>query len=142
MPPTRDGRHDTIPAPVTAPLWQPSPEQVERSNLTAFMRSVEADWGASVPDYPSLHRWSLEEPERFWCSLWDFADVRAQRRGERVLEDAGRIFREGRPDDPHPDAGQALRIEVVGCDVEVMFLEHTDSSDEEGVSSDCVEDQE
>jgi acetoacetyl-CoA synthetase len=76
---------------VAEPLWQPSPERIERSNLTAFARAVEARWGVGGADYAALHRWSVEHREPFWSAVWDFADVRAQRRGERVLLDGDRM---------------------------------------------------
>ena len=57
------------------PLWQPSPEQVETASLTAFMRRAEAQAGAPLRDYASLHRWSIESPERFWPLVWSFCNV-------------------------------------------------------------------
>jgi acetoacetyl-CoA synthetase len=57
------------------PLWAPSPDRVANSRLTAFMRSAEARWNRSLPDYSTLHRWSIDHPEEFWRSLWDFAEV-------------------------------------------------------------------
>lgn len=68
------------------PLWRPSAERIANSNMTAFMEKVEADWGARVPDYVSLHRFSIEEMEKFWVTLWDFCGVIAETRGNVVLE--------------------------------------------------------
>ncbi|MDX1653688.1 MAG: acetoacetate--CoA ligase [Candidatus Competibacteraceae bacterium] len=67
-------------------LWQPAEERVQQANMTAFRQAVERDWGVILSDYPALYQWSVDEPERFWISLWNFADVIAQGRGERVLE--------------------------------------------------------
>jgi len=39
------------------------------------MRAVGARWGVSTPDYPSLYRFSIEQPEKFWTSVWEFAAV-------------------------------------------------------------------
>jgi acetoacetyl-CoA synthetase len=58
------------------PLWQPSKEQIERANLTRFMR--ESSSGAR--DFDSLYHWSIEKPETFWAEFWDFCDVVAQER--------------------------------------------------------------
>ena len=57
------------------PLWQPSAQQVEDSNLTRFRRAVNERWGAGLGDYAALYHWSVERPDRFWRSLWDFAEV-------------------------------------------------------------------
>jgi acetoacetyl-CoA synthetase len=71
---------------VTAPLWQPSRERIRSANLTAFLRDAEAEWGTPLPDFPALYRWSIEQPERFWQSLWTFGGVVAETRGDEVLQ--------------------------------------------------------
>jgi len=46
---------------------------------------------APVPDYPALHRWSIEFPENFWSALWDFCEIRAQTRATQILEEGNRM---------------------------------------------------
>ncbi len=76
--------------PINKPVWQPSQERVAASVLTAFMRQAEAKWGGRFADYEALHRWSVEQPEQFWSSLWDFCGVIGQR-GDRVVVDGDRM---------------------------------------------------
>jgi acetoacetyl-CoA synthetase len=73
------------------PIWSPSPERIAHAQLTRFMRFVRERYQAPVPDYPSLHRWSIEFPENFWSALWDFCGVRAQTRATQILEDGNRM---------------------------------------------------
>jgi len=73
------------------PLWSPSGDRIERSHLKRFMREVERRWGVHCRDHASLYRWSVEQPEQFWLSVWDFCDVVAQTRGDVVLEDGDRM---------------------------------------------------
>jgi len=73
------------------PIWQPSRQRVEAANLSAFIRAVEEEWRIPIGDYPSLYRWSIDEPERFWKSLWSFAGVRCSERGDRALRDGDRM---------------------------------------------------
>lgn len=73
------------------PLWSPSPERIERANLTRFMQFVQERYQAPVRDYVSLHRWSIEFPENFWTALWDFCEVRAQTRATQILENGNRM---------------------------------------------------
>lgn len=68
------------------PIWSPSPERIQGSKLTRFMQLVRERYQAPVPDYVALHRWSVEFPENFWSTLWDFCEVRAQTRATQVLE--------------------------------------------------------
>jgi len=49
-----------------APLWTPSPEAVERSRMTAYMRWLEAERGLTFDDYDALWEWSTNEIEDFW----------------------------------------------------------------------------
>jgi acetoacetyl-CoA synthetase len=76
------------------PMWEPSPEAVANSAMTRFAERVVLRHGAEVGDYASLHRWSIEQPEAFWSSVWDFAGVLGER-GDQVLE-TGRTMTETR----------------------------------------------
>ena len=73
------------------PLWQPSPERVANTNLTAFMRHVRMRWGVAASDYDELYQWSVTEPEQFWMSVWSFCGVIAGSRGASVLVDGHRM---------------------------------------------------
>ncbi len=73
------------------PLWRPSESRVRKANLTAFTRVAEKEWGKKFPNFKSLYRWSIEDPEEFWVSLWNFCDVVASRKWDRVLADADRM---------------------------------------------------
>ena len=58
------------------PLWRPSDERVESTQLTAFMHSVQDTTGFDAGgDYFALHQWSLDEPAAFWRAVWDFAEI-------------------------------------------------------------------
>jgi len=72
-------------------LWKPSGERVQQSNLTAFMQAVANAWQLTLTDYPDLYRWSVNEPERFWRTLWSFADVMAEQQGEIILKDGDKM---------------------------------------------------
>jgi acetoacetyl-CoA synthetase len=71
---------------VIEPLWEPTVEQVAAANITRFAREAENHWGRVFDDYSQLHRWSVDEPEEFWNSIWDFCGLIAAVRGERVVD--------------------------------------------------------
>jgi len=73
------------------PIWQPSPERVKGANITAFIAEVNRRWDRSIADYTDLHAFSVEEPELFWCAVWDFCGVIAEHRGERVVDNLDRM---------------------------------------------------
>ena len=67
-------------------LWSPSPETVERSNLTAYERWLAAERGLDFGgDYQALWRWSVTELEDFWSSIWEHFGVRASVPYDRIL---------------------------------------------------------
>ena len=43
-------------------------------------------------DYTELHAFSVADPEAFWSAAWDFCEVIAETRGERVFEPGAEIF--------------------------------------------------
>jgi acetoacetyl-CoA synthetase len=69
------------------PIWSPSPERVERANLSRFMRFVREETGnADLNSYAPLWQFSVEQPERFWTLLWDFCGIKASGSREPVLQ--------------------------------------------------------
>ena len=58
-------------------LWEPPTEMVERALMTRFMRE------RGHASYDELWRWSVEDLEGFWASIWDFFGV--QGAYDRVL---------------------------------------------------------
>jgi acetoacetyl-CoA synthetase len=58
-------------------LWEPPAEMVERAVMTRYMR----ERGFST--YDELWRWSVDDLDGFWGSIWDFFGVAG--RYERVL---------------------------------------------------------
>jgi acetoacetyl-CoA synthetase len=71
-------------------VWQPSAERIAAANMTAFMREAASRWSRVFADYASLHRWSIEHPEEFWVSLWEFGGVIGEM-GSTVVVDAERM---------------------------------------------------
>jgi len=76
---------------VSEPLWRPSQKQKKTANLSRFMAQVDEQWGAAFGDFEALYEWSIREPEKFWLSMWDFAGIIAQTRGERTLIDGDKM---------------------------------------------------
>ncbi|HEX6714085.1 MAG TPA: AMP-binding protein, partial [Thermoleophilaceae bacterium] len=60
-------------------LWTPTPDRIERANITQFARK------RGLPeDYASLWQWSVDNLEDFWAAIWD-EWVDADAPYERVL---------------------------------------------------------
>jgi acetoacetyl-CoA synthetase len=68
------------------PLWQPSAQERERSEMAQYMRWAGERRDAPFADYQELWRWSVDELEDFWAGIWEFCGVRASAGYERVLD--------------------------------------------------------
>ena len=73
------------------PIWIPSSERVASAQMTMFMATVEDRWKCDIDDFKSLYQWSIDEPEQFWTSIWEFCHVRAHAQGQRVLIDGHKM---------------------------------------------------
>jgi acetoacetyl-CoA synthetase len=72
-------------SPWDKPLWEPSQARIASANVTAFARAAIRDWGLEFNTYPEFYRWTVDQPEQFWQSLWQYAAVKAGTRGRRAL---------------------------------------------------------
>src|SRR3954471_22939794 len=84
-------------------LWEPTPDEIERANLTRFMAQVRSlgERTAHVTDYEALYDWSVRDLELFWSEVRRFCGVVSGPRDpsvacERVLVGRTRVA----PPDP------------------------------------------
>ncbi|HWE25824.1 MAG TPA: acetoacetate--CoA ligase [Myxococcales bacterium] len=75
-----------VSAAAPARLWSPSRARIESAGITRYLRWLEQRRGLRFDRYDDLWRWSVEELEEFWASIWDFCGVISHRGYERVLD--------------------------------------------------------
>ncbi len=63
------------------PLWTPTLAQIRDSNLAPLLERF--------GDYEALHRWSIEEPEAFWQTVWEMAALRSSVEAGSVRVEGG-----------------------------------------------------
>ena len=69
-------------------LWEPSSETIDRSAISTYMRWLAAERGVETGDYHELWRWSVDDLDGFWRSIWDHFGVRSERDpGPALAED-------------------------------------------------------
>ena len=70
-------------------LWQP--QEIEKTQIYQFSVYLDDqhgfDWGG---DYERLWQWSVDYPELFWSSLWDWHGIIGDK-GKRLLADANKM---------------------------------------------------
>ena len=72
----------------TAPIWQPSAQRIAGTRLTKIAKAAGKRWNRRLAsaDYQALHAWSIDHPEEFWASVWEFGEVRGEM-GKTVVID-------------------------------------------------------
>lgn len=66
-------------------VWAPDDDARTTTRLGRFLTWVARERKVPVDDVHALHRWSVQEPEAFWQSIWDHFDVHAHSPATTVL---------------------------------------------------------
>jgi acetyl-CoA synthetase len=62
------------------PAWLPTPEVIERANVTAVARQL------GLADYPALHRWSIENREAYWALVIERLGIHFRNRPQKIVD--------------------------------------------------------
>jgi acetoacetyl-CoA synthetase len=68
------------------PLWSPSAERVQRAGITRYLNWLRDERNLRFDGYEDLWRWSVDDLEAFWASIFEFCGVLAHHPYERVLD--------------------------------------------------------
>jgi acetoacetyl-CoA synthetase len=66
-------------------LWEPTEELKRGSALAGYMEWLRGERDVPVETYDELWKWSVDELEDFWASIWDYFEVRAAEPYDSVL---------------------------------------------------------
>ena len=79
------------PETLNAPLYQPSPERIAATQLTAFREQVNERHGLALADYADLYQWSVDHSADFWAAMWAYGEILHSRRYDMVVDDANKM---------------------------------------------------
>ncbi len=68
-------------------LWSPSSDRVRQANVTRFIEFVNRKYGLTIESYRELYDWSVVRIPDFWAAIWEFADIKASRGYDKVVDD-------------------------------------------------------
>ncbi|MBS0350817.1 MAG: acetoacetate--CoA ligase [Proteobacteria bacterium] len=57
------------------PLWQPSPEQADASQMSCFIQFINNKYNIQLQNYFELHAWSIAHSGLFWKAIWEFMEI-------------------------------------------------------------------
>jgi acetoacetyl-CoA synthetase len=100
-------------------LWTPSAELIERSTMTRYMCWLRDERELDFPDYHDLWRWSVDDLDAFWRSIWEFFGVESSSEPEQVL---GRREMPGAEWFPGARLNYAQHVLRSGADDDVAIL--------------------
>ena len=69
-------------------LWRPPVDVLDRSRIGSYLRWLESVRGRHFDSYQQLWKWSVDDLDAFWSSVWEYFDVMADTPYREVL--AGR----------------------------------------------------
>jgi acetoacetyl-CoA synthetase len=68
-------------------LWRPPSDVLERSRIGHYLAWLEATRGKRFASYDDLWRWSVDDLEGFWGSVWEHFAIESAAGYERVMGD-------------------------------------------------------
>jgi acetoacetyl-CoA synthetase len=66
-------------------LWTPRPDARESTNVGRYLTWLEREHGLRLDSYDEAWRWSVDQLEAFWSSVWQYFGVRSTTPYEAVL---------------------------------------------------------
>jgi acetoacetyl-CoA synthetase len=66
-------------------LWTPPADVWETTEIGRYVTWLERERGLSFANYDELQRWSVDDLEAFWSTIWDFSGVKAHTPSTSVL---------------------------------------------------------
>ncbi|HEV7132637.1 MAG TPA: acetoacetate--CoA ligase [Gaiellaceae bacterium] len=66
-------------------LWTPPPDVRDTTEIGRYLAWLERERGLAFAGYDELQRWSVDDLEGFWSSIWEFFEVKAHAPYDAVL---------------------------------------------------------
>ena len=73
------------------PIWTPSQKQIERSQMTKFIKYVNLSHHLSLKNYDDLYSWSIQDIPSFWETVWKFCEVKYSTPYSEIVDDTSKM---------------------------------------------------
>ena len=73
------------------PLWTPSQNRIEQPNITKFIHFINKKHNLKIESYTQLYNWSITNISDFWAAVWDFCEIKASRKYNKVIDDLSKF---------------------------------------------------
>ncbi|MEE8437546.1 MAG: AMP-binding protein, partial [Candidatus Neomarinimicrobiota bacterium] len=68
------------------PLWKPSKKHIKRTQISAFIETVNKRFNLSLKNYDQLYSWSVENIPEFWSAMWEFGPIIHSRPSTEIVD--------------------------------------------------------
>ena len=69
-------------------LWTASAETIKNSNIKKFSNLIEKKYNINFENnFQKLHKWSVNNLEKFWSEYWDFGEIRGDKGSQIISKD-------------------------------------------------------
>ena len=72
-------------------MWQPSVEQIQRSQMFKFKEYINTNHGLNLDSYQDLHEWSVNQIPTFWEETWNYFDIIHAEPYTQVVDDVSKM---------------------------------------------------
>jgi acetoacetyl-CoA synthetase len=72
-------------------LWKPSEARIKNSHMYRFMNFVNKKYQKKFTEYAPLYEWSVENIPEFWEAMWEFAEVKASKPYDEVVDNPNKM---------------------------------------------------
>lgn len=72
-------------------LWKPSKERIANARITQFTDLVNKRFKKNFNSYADLYQWSVTSIPDFWAAVWEFMDIKASKKYDKVLDDLSKF---------------------------------------------------
>ncbi|MFC1979572.1 acetoacetate--CoA ligase [Chloroflexota bacterium] len=72
-------------------LFKPTEKRKKQANMTQFIRFINEKHALMIDSYEELYNWSVAMIPDFWSAMWEFAQVKASYRYDKVVDDLSRF---------------------------------------------------
>lgn len=67
-------------------LWEASKKEKNNSNLLKYEKFLSKKFKYKVSKkYKKLFRWSIQNKDKFWSSIWDFCNVKGEKKEKYLI---------------------------------------------------------
>lgn len=72
-------------------LWKPTEKRIKESNMLHFIEYVNKRYGMGLKNYFELYSWSISDAINFWEAIWDYVNIIASKRFDKVVDDLNKF---------------------------------------------------